>query len=287
MAAAATARRNGLDVAVIDEQAGPGGQIWRSVETASGRDQILGSSYVEGRAAAEVFRASGVIYQSGTQLWQIEPGYRAFVSRDRQAQLIEARAVILATGAQERPVPFPGWTLPGVLTVGAAQILLKSAGQIPTGPVWIAGSGPLPLLYAVQLLRAGGKLAGYLDTTPVGQWRAALPHLPRAFRACTDLFKGLGWTATLRASKTLFVRGVLEIEALGKDRIEALRYRSKHGSIATVEANTLLGARRHSAELACSFIAGLHSGVESGSELLCTCCRQLGREFASESVHCR
>ena len=49
--------------------------------------------------------------------------------------------MLLATGAQERPVPFPGWTLPGVLTVGAAQILLKSCGQIPDKPVWIAGSG--------------------------------------------------------------------------------------------------------------------------------------------------
>ena len=64
---------------------------------------------------------------------------------------------MLATGAQERPVPFPGWTLPGVLTVGAAQILLKSSGQIPDKPVWVAGSGPLPLLYLTQLLRAGGQ----------------------------------------------------------------------------------------------------------------------------------
>jgi bacterioferritin-associated ferredoxin len=207
---------------------------------AARRDNILGPAYVEGRAVAEAFRASGVIYQPGAQLWQVELGFRAFVSRDRQAQVIEAEAVILATGAQERPVPFPGWTLPGVLTVGAAQILLKNAGQIPTGPVWIAGSGPLPLLYTVQLLRAGGQVAGYLDTTPAGQWRAALPHLPGALRAWGDLVKGLGWTATLRTSKTPVIRGVIEIEALGKERIEALRYRTKDGAMATVEAKTLL-----------------------------------------------
>ena len=59
--------------------------------------------------------------------------------------------------AQERPVPFPGWTLPGVLTVGAAQILLKSAGQVPAKPVWIAGSGPLALLYLNQLLAEEGQ----------------------------------------------------------------------------------------------------------------------------------
>jgi NADPH-dependent 2,4-dienoyl-CoA reductase/sulfur reductase-like enzyme len=240
MAAAIAARRHGLEVMVIDDQPGPGGQIWRSVEMSTRRDDILGPSYVEGRAVAEAFRASGAIYQPGTQLWQVEPGFRAFVSRDRQAQVIEAKAVILATGAQERPVPFPGWTLPGVMTVGAAQILLKNAGQVPAGPVWIAGSGPLPLLYTVQLLRSGGQVAGYLDTTPAGQWRTALRHLPRALRASGYLFKGLGWAATLRTSKTPVITGVIEIEALGDERIEALRYRTKDGALATVEANTLL-----------------------------------------------
>jgi NADPH-dependent 2,4-dienoyl-CoA reductase/sulfur reductase-like enzyme len=240
MAAAVAARRRGLEVMVIDDQPAPGGQIWRSVEMAARRDDILGPSYVEGRAVAKAFRASGVIYRPGAQLWQVESGFRAFVSLDRQSQVIEANAIILATGAQERPVPFPGWTIPGVLTVGAAQILLKNAGQIPAGPVWIAGSGPLPLLYTVQLLRAGGQVAGYLDTTPAGQWRAALRHLPGALRAWGDLVKGLGWTATLRTSKAPIIRGVIEIEAVGKERIEALRYRKKGGAMATVEANTLL-----------------------------------------------
>ncbi len=240
MAAAVAARRHGLEVMVVDDQPGPGGQIWRSVEMSTRRDDILGPSYVEGRAVAEAFRASGVTYRAGTQLWQIEPGFRAFVSRERQAQAIEAKAVILATGAQERPVPFPGWTLPGVITVGAAQILLKSAGQIPAGPIWVAGSGPLTLLYLVQLLRAGGQVAGYLDTTPAGQWRTALRHLPRALRAPGYLVKGLGWTETLRTSKTPVIRGVIEIEALGDERIEALRYRTKDGAMATVGTNTLL-----------------------------------------------
>jgi NADPH-dependent 2,4-dienoyl-CoA reductase/sulfur reductase-like enzyme len=240
MAAAILARRYGLEVMVIDDQPEPGGQIWRSVERAGRRDDILGPSYVEGRPVAEAFRASGVIYQPRAQLWLVESGFRAFVSRGGQAQVIEAKVVILATGAQERPVPFPGWTLPGVLTVGAAQILLKNAGQIPAGPVWIAGSGPLPLLYAMQLLCAGGQVAGYLDTTPVGQWRAALRHLPRALRASGDLLKGLGWTAKLRANRAPVIKGVIEIEALGDERIEKLRYRKEDQAIATVEAKTLL-----------------------------------------------
>ena len=240
MAAAIMARRHGLEVLVIDDQPAPGGQIWRSVETAARRDGVLGPAYAEGRAIVETFRASGAGYQPGAQLWRIEPGFRACLSIKRQAQVIEAATVIFATGAQERPVPFPGWTLPGVLTVGAAQILLKNAGQIPARPVWIAGSGPLPLLYAQQLLKAGGQIAGYLDTTPGGRWIAALPHLPRALRAWRDLAKGLEWSAALRRSKTPIIQGVAEIAALGAERLEGLRYSTQGGVAATVEADTLL-----------------------------------------------
>ncbi len=239
MASAIAARRHGLEVMVIDDQPTPGGQIWRSVETAAQRDEILGPSYVEGRAVTKAFRASGAVYKVGYQLWRIEPGFRAFVSKNHQAEIIEAKTIILATGAQERPAPFPGWTLPGVLTVGAAQILLKNAGQIPAGPVVIAGSGPLPLLYAVQLLRAGGQVTCYIDTTPAGQWRAAIRRLPGALRAWRDLAKGIGWNAALRKSGTPVIKGGVEIEALGTEKIEALRYRKNDGSITTIPASTL------------------------------------------------
>ncbi len=148
MAAAVTARSHGLDVLVVDEQASPGGQIWRDIETTAGtsRATLLGGGYSEGAAAVARFRARGAAYAPRPQVWQIEPGPRAYMSRDGLASLVEARCLLLAIGAQERPVPFPGWTLPGVMTVGAAQILLKSSGQIPDAPVWIAGNGPLTLL---------------------------------------------------------------------------------------------------------------------------------------------
>lgn len=242
MAAAVTARRFGLDVLVVDDQAAPGGQIWRSIETvaATSRGAILGDSYRAGLGSAQAFRASGAQYQAGAQLWHIEPGFRAILSHDRKARTVPAKAVILATGAQERPVPFPGWTLPGVLTVGAAQILLKSSGQIPSEPVWVAGSGPLPLLYMTQLLRAGGQIAAFLDTTPPGRLREALPHLPKALRAAGDLLKGLGWSMSLGTSGIKIVRHVVDVEAIGKEQIEALRYRTADGQEQTAPAKILL-----------------------------------------------
>jgi NADPH-dependent 2,4-dienoyl-CoA reductase/sulfur reductase-like enzyme len=239
MSAAITARKYGLDVTVVDDQPAPGGQIWRSVEATRNRDEILGPSYVEGRAVAEAFRASGAHFLTGAQLWRIEPSLRAFISRDRKAEAIAAKAIVLATGAQERPVPFPGWTLPGVLTVGAAQILLKNAGQIPADPVWIAGSGPLPLLYAVQLLRAGGQIAGYLDTTPSGQWQNALHYAPAALRGFGDIMKGIGWKLSLRR-RVPVISDVADLEALGDERVHTIRYRTRKGKQTSVAAETLL-----------------------------------------------
>lgn len=242
MAAAVTARRLGLDVVVIDEQPAPGGQIWRGIETvaASERGALLGKAYLEGRATAAAFRASGAAYEPDTQLWQIEPGFRAFVTKAGTARIIEARTILLATGAQERPAPFRGWTLPGILTVGAGQILLKNAGQVPAKPVWLAGSGPLMLLYMTQLLKAGGKIAGYLDTTPRGRLTSALRHLPSALRATGDLLKGIGWSLALRASGVRRIRHVTDIEALGTERLEMIRYRVASGREETVPADVLL-----------------------------------------------
>ena len=81
--------------------------------------------------------------------------------------MIAARRVIIATGAQERPMPVPGWTLPGVMSVGAAQTLLKAQGLVPEGRVVIAGCGPLVWLYAAQLVAADSPPAASARSRPV------------------------------------------------------------------------------------------------------------------------
>ena len=248
MAAAVAARRHGVDVLVVDEQPSPGGQIWRNVEVMArtSRGRQLGASYTEGATAVARFRASGAAYQPRTQVWQVEPGpgpsmARAYLTRDGAASLVQAHCLLLATGAQERPVPFPGWTLPGVMTVGAAQILLKTSGQIPDAPVWIAGNGPLSLLYAVQLLAAGGRIAGFLSTTAPERRVAARRRIIGATLAAPgDIAKGLTWLATLRRAGVRITRDVSEIEALGDQALERLRYRSSTGAEITVPASLLL-----------------------------------------------
>lgn len=241
MRAAAVARAAGLDVVVIDEQPAPGGQIWRAVEAraAGPAGRVLGGAYRAGRAAVAAFRAAGCDYRPETQLWAIEPqeaGFRLFLKAGGRAFSLPARQVLLATGAQERPTPFPGWTLPGVMTVGAGQILLKTSAAVPDRPVWIAGSGPLVLLYMVQVLAGGGRVAGWLDTAPGGRlWqnRRALAAGAASAQGLAMLAKGAAWQARLwRAgvrrlpvARLLAAEGAGRLERLSVERADGQRER--------------------------------------------------------------
>lgn len=241
LAAAVRARGLGLGVTLLDEQPAPGGQIWRAIEARhAGAGGFRDAGDEAGLALARAFRASGTGYLPGRQVWQVEPGFTLFASASGEAEKLEARAVLLATGAQERPAPFPGWTLPGVMTVGAAQILLKTSGQIPDEPVLIAGNGPLVLLYACQLLDAGGRIAAILDTAPPENRRAARRHLPRALRAFRDLARGLRWQRRIRAAGVRVVRGVSRLAATGADALEAVRYETAAGGGETIPVRLLL-----------------------------------------------
>ena len=126
MAAAVEAAGLGLAVAVLDEQPAPGGQVSRSVETAADDPALAGEFLDGGGALAAAFRAArGITYRPRTTVWHIAPDTGSLsVLADGASSELSARRILLATGAQDRPVPIPGWTLPGVMSAGAAQILL-------------------------------------------------------------------------------------------------------------------------------------------------------------------
>ena len=242
MSAAIRMRTFGLSVLVVDEQPGPGGQLWRNIEGVAGSPlgQILGKEYESGASVAADFRACGAVYEPNTQVWQLEPSWRVFLRRDGKTESVEAKEIVLATGAQERPAPFPGWTLPGVMPVGGAQILLKNARQIPEGPTWVVGSGPLPILYMAQVIRAGGTIEGWLDTSAPGEWRRALPWLREAFWGRKDILKGLVWLNQIKRSGTRRIRGIQSFRALGEGRLQELEYTLSSGVTRRVSVNAVL-----------------------------------------------
>jgi NADPH-dependent 2,4-dienoyl-CoA reductase/sulfur reductase-like enzyme len=149
-----------------------------------------------------------------------------FYTDARGAHHVAARHVLVATGAYERPVPVPGWTLPGVLTCGAAQVMLKTAAMVPGSPVVLVGSGPLVLLLAVQLLRAGVKPAAVVGTVPSGNYLRAAARLWPALLAPGYLSKGLSLIGALRRSGVARFAAATELRIEGTARAEAVAFRS-------------------------------------------------------------
>lgn len=230
LAAAATAAKAGLRTIVVDEQAEPGGQIYRSIESVSNRRPahltLLGDDYAEGLELVKRFRASGAEYLPQSTVWQIDKERNVYTRSRGRAGRIQAKRVLVATGAMERPVPVPGWTLPGVMTAGAAQTLLKSTGAVPAGRYAIAGAGPLLFLIAVQLLRAGVKPVAVIET---GSHRmAALSHLPAFLTAPGYLSKGLSLISELRSAGITIERNARNLQLNGDDRVREIQYQA-HG----------------------------------------------------------
>lgn len=233
LAAATRARAHGASVLLLDEGPAPGGRIWQAIE----RRAPVTREAALGRAAVEDLRASGTEMRFGASVWSIE-GRRLCWSEGGAARSAEAAAVLLATGTTERPLPLPGWTLPGVMTVGAAQILLKSAGLVPQGQTWIAGQGPLVLLYAVQALAAGGRIAGILDLSDPARRREAAARLPAALASPAALGRGLAWRRRIARAGVPWICAS-DVAAWGDGRVEHLRFRAK-GEVRFVDADTLL-----------------------------------------------
>lgn len=242
MAAAVEAAGAGLSVVLLDEQPGAGGQIYRAVTGAgAGRGDVLGQDYLDGARLVEAMLAAGVAHLGGAVVWQIEPddeGITVTYSRDGRAAQMRAARLVLATGALERAVPIPGWTLPGVMTAGAGQILLKASGLVAERAV-LAGSGPLLYLLAVQMVRAGQPPLAVVETQGFGDTLRALPHLVRGLRGWRVLLKGLGLLLALRRAGVRRITGARDLAVEGEGRAAALSF-TAGGRGQRIECDTVL-----------------------------------------------
>jgi NADPH-dependent 2,4-dienoyl-CoA reductase/sulfur reductase-like enzyme len=221
LAAAIEARARGLAVLLLDENEAAGGRVWQAQERRPAKD----ADDARALRTIEALRASGAEVRFGATVWAIEPANTVYWSEADRAHTATAGRVLLATGTTERPLPVPGWTLPGVMTVGGAQIALKTAGLVPTGATWIAGQGPLILLYAAQALRAGGRIAGILDISdPAARWNA-LRFFPDALRTPSLLAKGLGWRREISRAGVPWLRAD-GLRAFGDGALREIAFRT-------------------------------------------------------------
>lgn len=229
MAAATRLSEGRVAVTVLDQADSPGGQIYRQLSDPAVPVSLLGKDYERGRALIDAFTAAPVCYWPGSRVFWLERTgecFRLGIHRQGQTHTLVTRQLILATGAMERPQPFPGWQLPGVMTVGSAQILLKQSGLLPDQPPVLAGTGPLLYLLAHQLLKAGQRPRTVLDVSPARSMLTPLTMPIRSWRGRRYLFKGLGMMAALKAARVPIVRGVRDLAALGGDHLTGVRYRT-------------------------------------------------------------
>jgi NADPH-dependent 2,4-dienoyl-CoA reductase/sulfur reductase-like enzyme len=206
IAAAVHAAEAGARTLLLDEQARPGGQIWRGEPAPAGRawlDRLARSG------AGRLDRA--------TVVDQIRPG-ELLVERHGRPIRVAYERLVVATGARELFLPFPGWTLPGVVGAGGAQALLKAGARFQGLRVVVAGTGPLLLAVAAGLARAGAEVVGVLEQAPLSRLAALAASL---WREPGKLAEGLGYAASIAGAPYRW--GTWVREAAGRDRVERVR----------------------------------------------------------------
>lgn len=225
MSAAVAASGLGLRTLLLDEQARAGGQIYRNVAAAGPEAaRLLGGDYMHGLGLVRQLSASAVEVLHGAVVWNIDRDLTVTGLHDGHTFQVRAAQLIAATGSIERASPLPGWTLPGVMNAGAAQIALKSSGIVPAGRILLAGTGPLLLLVATQLLDAGAEVVGLIETAPASNRWAAMPHLPAALGAPSYLAKGLRMIRRVLSAPVPWHTAATELRIEGAERAEAVSF---------------------------------------------------------------
>jgi NADPH-dependent 2,4-dienoyl-CoA reductase/sulfur reductase-like enzyme len=196
LSAAIEAARVGVSVTVVDEADAPGGQIYRQLPSAFrvADERPLGKDFRHGRELLAQLEGLPIRFVGGATVWGCFEERVLEVATDDRAWRLAAEVIVVASGAYDRPVPVPGWTLPGVLTVGGAQTLLKSQRVLPGRRMLLAGTGPLLLVVASQMAKHGVDVVAVADPVPTRDVLRRAGALLRGWRISRD---GIGYRWTL------------------------------------------------------------------------------------------
>ncbi|MDH3742776.1 MAG: NAD(P)/FAD-dependent oxidoreductase [Hyphomicrobiales bacterium] len=232
ISAAATFLDHGLHPIVLEEGPHPGGQGFKVPSDHVDLDMawLLDGEYSAYQrlhaTAKQVLMQTD--FQPQTSVWAVHDGH-VHINANAGVRALPYDILVLATGAIDRIYPVAGWTLPGVYTLGAAQVLLKSQGHLIGRHVVFAGSSPLLYLAANQYRRAGAQIAGILDTTPYAQKVMAAAK----FAAAPIIsMRGIGYVRALKAGGVQVKHGVRSMRfGAGKDGgVAGVRYENSTGS---------------------------------------------------------
>ena len=234
LSAAISARSTGADVVVFDERQVGGGQYYKQ---APGGD-MLDAQQAEGGFLVNQARESGAEILAGVEVWGAFDGPLILASQDGTALVARPRTVIVATGAYERPIIVPGWTLPGVMTTGAAQTLWRSYRTLPARRVIVCGSGPLNLQVALELAEGGAEIAMVAEAAP-SPFRHPLRGARMAMRGPALAWKGLTMLRQLH-KRGVPVRNGHRLSAVEQiDGGLSARFQGSDGKIRTVAVEAI------------------------------------------------
>lgn len=253
MSAAIAAAEAGLAVLVVDDQDQPGGQVYRAPSLPR---RIVDEDAQTGDALRAAFAASGAKLLAQHLVWGAarEPdGFRIDLLGPEGLATVQTPRLIVATGTTERVVPFPGWTLPGVIGLAAATVLLKAEATLPGKRTVVAGRGPLLYAVAAKILKLGGVVAAVIDQATMGEWTGALPALASNPGL---LARGLAWRAQLLSKGVPVLHGEGLAAARGTDSVASIVTTSGrvfecdalavgHGLIPSTDLTRLLRAEHH------------------------------------------
>ena len=223
LSAALAAATAGARVTLIDNCRQPGGQYYR--QPAAEFEVTQPESHQrEGKDLWERVVAAGVDLLTETTVWGAFEGNQLALHGPHAPSNLQAQAIILATGAYERVAAFPGWTLPGVMTTGAAQTLLKEQRILPGRRIMLAGTGPLQLVVAAGLVQAGAEVVAIVEGSPLIRkaLRRPLDHGLALLGQWSRLGEGLSSWLTLKWAGVSLCTGWGVVAAHGQEEVSGV-----------------------------------------------------------------
>ena len=182
LCAAIEAAKNGVDVTVIDENRKPGGQLFKQIHRFFGEKEHLAGvrGFDIGNMLLEDARKHGVKVFLSTIVWGLFPELKLGISDGNTVNILETQNIVIATGAAEKALSFPGWTLPNIMGAGAAQTMVNVNRVLPGNKVLIVGSGNVGLIVAYQLSQAGAEVSAVVEALPkVNGWQVHASKIMR------------------------------------------------------------------------------------------------------------
>lgn len=206
LCAAIELKKAGAPVILMDENGAPGGQLFKQIHKFFGsREHKAGiRGFDIGTELLAESIALGIDVRLNTEVVGIERGLKLWaVEKKERSYTEEAAAIVLATGATENALSFPGWTLPGVMTAGCAQTLINVHRVLPGKRVLMIGSGNVGVIVSYQLMQAGAEVVAVLEALPrLGGYGVHTAKVRRAgvpFRCSTTILRAEGKESVERA----------------------------------------------------------------------------------------